>query len=63
MTATSKSEILNYYKNLIGEKYLKIGVLIVGAIVLGRMLWSDIKAGLNAMKIRNNEKNNKYFKM
>lgn len=43
VTATSKSEILNYYRNFIREKYVKVGILLVGAIIIGRWLWSDIK--------------------
>lgn len=63
VTATSKSEILNYYKELINQKYLTIGLLVVGTIGLGRWLWSDIKAFINAAKIKNNKINNKYYKM
>lgn len=54
---------MNYYQGLIHEKYVKIGGLLIGTILLGRWFWSDIKANLNAMKIRSNKLNSKYFKM
>jgi len=61
VTAASKSEIINYFKERVHHKSLKVGILLLSIIIVGRWLWSDIKRYLNVLKVRRDKIRNSYF--
>jgi hypothetical protein len=61
VTALSKSDILNYFKSKIALSYLKVAGYLIVTIVMGRWLWSDIKAMINGWKVRRQKFSTNYF--
>lgn len=61
VTAISKSQILTYFQSKVSKNYLKVAGFLILTIVIGRWLWSDIKALLNSLKVRRQKLMNEYF--
>jgi hypothetical protein len=61
VTALSKSQILTYFQNRVEKNYLKVAGFLILTIVIGRWLWSDIKALLNSLKARRQKMMSDYF--
>ena len=61
VTAISKSDILTYFERKIQKNYLQVAGFLILSIVMARWLWSDIKAMLNALKVKRQKLTSTYF--
>ena len=61
VTALSKSDILSFFQSRIQNNYMKVGGFLMMTIVMGRWLWSDIKALLNTLKVKRQKMSSNYF--
>ena len=61
VTAVSKSDILAYFQEKKMTNYCLVAMWLFGTIVIGRLLWSDIKRMINAMNVKRQKLSSSYF--